>query len=169
VLGSNRIVSAGGFDKTLRVWKIEEESQLVYNWDEDVIDYVKVLSGGYFVASSCGGNVALFSFGRKKPLNVIKQAHGLDQNDVPRWVTCVGGLGDLVITGSDNSIIKVWKVVARKLEYVRDISIPDGVVIGVDVHVEEDNVSFVVGIGTELRNGRWSGRRSNCSKIVIVT
>lgn len=40
---SKRIVTSGGFDNTLRMWKIDEESQLVYNWaDEDVIDVVKV-------------------------------------------------------------------------------------------------------------------------------
>ena len=47
-----RAVSAGGRDGTVRVWKIVEESQLLFNGPATSIDAVKLINEEHFV--SCG-------------------------------------------------------------------------------------------------------------------
>jgi ribosomal RNA-processing protein 9 len=45
-------VSAGGRDGTVRVWKIVEESQLIFNGPATSIDVVKLINEEHFV--TCG-------------------------------------------------------------------------------------------------------------------
>ena len=47
-----RAVSAGGRDGTVRVWKIVEESQLIFNGPATSIDAVKLINEEHFV--TCG-------------------------------------------------------------------------------------------------------------------
>jgi ribosomal RNA-processing protein 9 len=47
-----RCVSAGGRDGTVRVWKIVEESQLIFNGPATSIDVVKLINEEHFV--TCG-------------------------------------------------------------------------------------------------------------------
>jgi ribosomal RNA-processing protein 9 len=47
-----RAISAGGRDGSVRVWKIVEESQLIFNGPSSSIDAVKLINEENFV--SCG-------------------------------------------------------------------------------------------------------------------
>jgi len=113
-------------------------------------------------------------------LDVVVRAHG-SNGGVARPITAIGGVGDFVASGSDDGVVKVWRVVVsnqkrRVLEFVRDVVVGDGVVVGIHVDVKQsgdssqgDIVSMVIGVGTEMRNGRWGGRVCNASRVVVVT
>lgn len=169
-----------------------------------VLMCMKVLDGGggFFVAGGISGNLALFSLGRKKPLHVVSRAHGIadaaattengaagerihsaeqsrDTQDlsVGRWITAISGCGDLVATGSTDGLVKVWRVVSRKLEFVRDVPVGgDGVIVGICVvapapgNRSDDHgmLNLIVAVSTEMRNGRWAGRVGKCNRIVVV-
>ncbi|KAL2609211.1 hypothetical protein R1flu_027784 [Riccia fluitans] len=74
-LRQERVISAGR-DRTLRLWKIPEESQLVFRGHAPSMDCCCMVSNSEFFSGSDDGSVALWNTLRKKPLVVIKNAHG---------------------------------------------------------------------------------------------
>ncbi|CAB86348.1 U3 snoRNP-associated protein Rrp9 [Schizosaccharomyces pombe] len=88
-LARERCVSVGGRDRTSRLWKIVEESQLVFRsggtsmkatagYMEGSVDCVAMIDEDHFVTGSDNGVIALWSVQRKKPLFTYPLAHGLD-------------------------------------------------------------------------------------------
>jgi ribosomal RNA-processing protein 9 len=51
-LSRERAITSGGRDNSLRIWKIVEESQLIYNGHRGSIDCVKLINEEHFL--SCG-------------------------------------------------------------------------------------------------------------------
>ena len=66
-----RAVTAGGRDRTVRVWKIVEESQLVFNVPTSSIDCVKLLNEEHWVTTGEDGHLAVWGAMRKKPLTLV--------------------------------------------------------------------------------------------------
>lgn len=95
-----RCVSVGARDRTARLWKVIEESQLVFRgggsgglgskpkenespsdtrrYEEGSIDCVALVDEETFVTGSDNGSLSLWSIQRKKPLFTVSLAHGLD-------------------------------------------------------------------------------------------
>ena len=63
-----RCVTAGGRDGSARVWKIVEESQLVYNGPQSSLDCVKLLNEEHWVTAGEDGHIAVWGIHKKKPL-----------------------------------------------------------------------------------------------------
>jgi ribosomal RNA-processing protein 9 len=98
-----RCVSVGARDRTARLWKVVEESQLVFRgggsgsskskddgvtketgrFEEGCIDCVALVDEETFVTGSDNGSLSLWSIQRKKPLHTIPLAHGLDPPPPP--------------------------------------------------------------------------------------
>lgn len=82
----DQCVSVGARDRTVRLWKVVEESQLVFRggasknapYRESNIDCVAPLPPNHFVTGSDSGSISLWSMYKKKPLYTIPLAHGLD-------------------------------------------------------------------------------------------
>ena len=105
-LAPDRCVTAGARDRTVRLWKVAEETQLVFRgggakaWERDAargrrgdgerdgaekaamaegsIERVACVDDETFVSGSDGGALALWSVFRKKPVCVVPAAHGRD-------------------------------------------------------------------------------------------
>lgn len=84
---SDQCVSAGARDRTARLWKVVDETQLVFRGGgktrasehvENSIDCVAVIPPAHFVTGSDSGSISLWSVHKKKPLHTIHQAHGLE-------------------------------------------------------------------------------------------
>jgi ribosomal RNA-processing protein 9 len=79
-------VSVGARDRTARLWKVVDETQLVFRggasksapYHESNIDCIAPLPPNHFVTGSDSGSISLWSIHKKKPLYTIRQAHGLD-------------------------------------------------------------------------------------------
>lgn len=99
---SERCVSVGARDRTARLWKVVEESQLVFrgggpgssksreiegmhgDWFGDgSIDCVALIDEETFVTGADNGALSLWSTQRKKPLFTMPLAHGLDPPPTP--------------------------------------------------------------------------------------
>jgi ribosomal RNA-processing protein 9 len=96
-LSRERCLSSGARDRTVRLWKIVDESQLIFRapgsgvleeeLDEDEkkmkasaggsMDVVAMINEDYFVSGSDSGAISLWNVGRKKPLFTLANAHGL--------------------------------------------------------------------------------------------
>ena len=102
-LSLERCVSVGARDRTARLWRIVEETQLVFrgggssekrkhnrhhldgdvetgkeSYGEGSIDRVAMIDEENWVTGSDNGNISLWSLHRKKPVFTIAVAHGLD-------------------------------------------------------------------------------------------
>lgn len=82
----DQCVSVGARDRTARLWKVIDESQLVFRggasknatYHENNLDCVAPLPPHHFVTGSDSGALSLWSIHKKKPLCTIPLAHGLD-------------------------------------------------------------------------------------------
>lgn len=85
-----RAITAGGIDCSIRIWKIAEESQLIYQGHSGSIEDVKLISEENFLSSGNDGSICLWSSMKKKPLSVQKLAHGSDPvTGEANWITAI--------------------------------------------------------------------------------
>ncbi|KAI1662993.1 WD40 repeat-like protein [Daldinia decipiens] len=94
-LAQERCVSVGARDRTARLWKVVEETQLVFRGgsidkkqkpeidprslaQEGSMDRVAMIDDELFITGSDNGSLALWSIQKKKPLFILAQAHGLE-------------------------------------------------------------------------------------------
>ncbi|KAI0547300.1 WD40-repeat-containing domain protein [Xylaria curta] len=156
-LALERLVSVGARDRTVRLWKVADETQLVFRAssgtgdkkkqiDQGVnpnslaatgsLDRVAYIDESYFITGSDNGCISLWTLSKKKPLDTIIRAHGLEDpldpsvasseehpsaKDVPppqpRGITSLRALpySDLILSGSTDGFIvsilrvRVWK------------------------------------------------------------
>lgn len=54
-LTRERAVTSGGLDSSIRIWKIPEESQLIYNGHSGSIDVVRLINEGNFISGGDDG------------------------------------------------------------------------------------------------------------------
>ena len=99
-LALERCVSVGARDRTARLWKVVEQTQLVFrgggssekrrtrnkdgevaatkSYGEGSIDRVALVDEESFVTGSNNGSISLWTLHKKKPIFTIPLAHGLD-------------------------------------------------------------------------------------------
>ncbi|GIM09576.1 hypothetical protein Vretimale_13420 [Volvox reticuliferus] len=76
-LRAERLLTAG-HDHSCRLWKIPEESQLIFRAHDRVLDCVRFVTATEWVSGGCDGGLHLWSHTRKKPMFVAGGAHGPD-------------------------------------------------------------------------------------------
>ncbi|KAI5291397.1 pre-rRNA processing protein [Ascosphaera aggregata] len=85
----DQCVSVGARDRTARLWKVVDETQLIFRGGasknvtsaEGSIDCVAVVPPSHFVTGSDNGAISLWNINKKKPLFTVGEAHGFD--DLP--------------------------------------------------------------------------------------
>ncbi|GAX81002.1 hypothetical protein CEUSTIGMA_g8437.t1 [Chlamydomonas eustigma] len=75
LLRAERAVT-GGNDRSCRIWKVPEESQLVFRAPSMSTDCIRFISQGEVVSGGNDGTLQIWNQLRKKPLSIIKEAHG---------------------------------------------------------------------------------------------
>ncbi|XP_013919340.1 PREDICTED: U3 small nucleolar RNA-interacting protein 2 [Thamnophis sirtalis] len=165
-------VTSGGRDGTVRIWKIAEESQLVFYGHQGSIDCIQLINEEHMVSGADDGSVALWGLSKKKPLTVVKRAHGFHGTkglEQPFWISSVAGLlnSDLVATGSHSAGVKLWKCGEgfRKLELLFQIPL-----VGFVNSLKFANSGnfLVAGVGQEHRLGRWWRIKEAKNSICII-
>jgi ribosomal RNA-processing protein 9 len=154
--------TVGARDRTARLWKVVEESQLVFRgggaprhvnpYDsrplshEGSLDRIACIDNEIFVTGADNGSIALWNVHKKKPVNVVPLAHGLDPpppleeisaEEVPsekergqpkaRWITALRAIpfSDVFVSGSWDGFVRVWRVSKdrRKIESLGRIGV----------------------------------------------
>lgn len=94
-LAQERCISVGARDRTARLWKVVEETQLVFRGGavdkkprpgvnprsllhEGSMDRIAMIDDDLFVTGSDNGSIALWSVAKKKPVYIEPIAHGVD-------------------------------------------------------------------------------------------
>lgn len=107
-LSRERAITSGGRDTSVRIWKIPEESQLVFNGHSGSIDCVRLVNEDTFVSCGDDGMLSLWGSNKKKPLCSVPAAHGhCATNNQPNWISAVAALPntDLVASGWHSVLI----------------------------------------------------------------
>lgn len=112
----NRPVSVA-LDRTVRLWKVEEDSHLVFRpgGDAGAADCVAATRDGWFATGHDDGRLALWKEEKKRPLgDAVVAAHGYARGarGVARGVVCCDavGMSDVLATGSSDGYLRLWRV-----------------------------------------------------------
>ncbi|GJQ13803.1 hypothetical protein GpartN1_g5594.t1 [Galdieria partita] len=167
----------GGSDRTVRLWKVYEDSQLIFRGHNASIDCVTFVTGNQFVSGSEDGSLALWSRLKRKPVLYIHDAHDEKRrkrdshpspiSSSPLWVTSVASIfrSDLAASGSADGHIMLWKCTENFLEFVNCIDAP-GYVNGLQFGSSKRVLASVQ--GQEHRLGRWH-RLSGAKNTLTIT
>lgn len=167
-LTRERVISAGGRDATVRIWKIVEESHLIFNGPEGSLDEVRLLDEEHFVSGSDNGSLCVWSLMKKKPLCVVTQAHGVE-NEVPRWITSLATVlnSDVFASGSYDDNIRLWKVCESYRKVLPLFSIAANGFVN-SMQFTSDGQTLYAGLGQEHKNGRWWRYASYKNGVLVV-
>ncbi len=149
VLRAERAVT-GGSDHSVRIWKVPEESQLVFRAPSQSTDCVRLISQAEFISGGCDGTLQVWNQLRKKPMSIIQHAHGAGAQarhggasagciseaavpggeqpekvpDVTGWLQSVAVCrnSDLVASGASDGCVRVWRVGQNKMGGAQDLS-----------------------------------------------
>jgi len=159
-----RCITAGGRDNTIRVFKIPEETQLLYRGHQGSIDCVGLLNDEYFVSGADDGAINYWSAKRKKPICVLRNAHA------GQWITALGVCtnSDVFASGSCDGCVKIWRVTAdrARIQLLHTLPLPGGVVTA--IRWSADKSALALTIGQENRTGRWIVDKSTRPGVFIV-
>ena len=140
-------------DRTLRLFKVADQSHLVYRGHSGSIDTVQMLSDTNFVSGGQDGALCLWRDTAKKPTFKLPAAHGLDGH-TPRWIVSLASLrmSDLLASGSHDGQVRLWQVDsgASQLRQMTTVAV-DGFANALSISPK----LLVVGSGSEHRLGRW--------------
>lgn len=64
-----------GHDHTCRVWKVPEESQLIFRSHAPAVDCARYITGTQWVTGASDGSLAVWSQMKKRPVSVVRGAH----------------------------------------------------------------------------------------------
>lgn len=161
-------------DKTLRHWKIAEDSHLVFRGHKSSIDTVQILTADSILSGGADGSLCLWKETQKKPVATVKAAHGFEGDDVkvstycdiPRWMsslTCVK-MSNLAASGSSDGFVKLWHASADDHEMIEvGRLLCPGFVNGLAM----SSRLLVAGTGVEHRLGRWWRMKGPLNKVVV--
>lgn len=150
-----------GRDRTVRIWKVQEGSQLVCRAKPRTVslDAISMINDRTYVSGSESGTVSLWSVNKKKPIHNVRDAHN------GKWITATASLAhtDLIATGSSDGALRLWRVDLNDsyLEEVAHLSVPgfiNGLAFGSSGSV------VVAAVGNEHRLGRWERMNSSQAK-----
>lgn len=165
-LGKETCVSVGSRDRTARLWKVAEETQLVFRGPESSggsQEIISMIEEGAFVTGTDLGAISLWNTRRKKPLCTRIQAHNGNKS--------IGALAtypftDLLASGSGDGFIRLWRAApsANELSCIREIPLTG--FINCAAWSENGNALAVV-VGKEQRLGRWELQKSAKNQLHI--
>ncbi len=178
---------SGGRDRCARVWKIRDETHLVFRAPHDAglggsVDAVRVIDRDRFVSGGDDGGLSLWSTRRKKPVVTIKRAHGSGAavqkigedvpGPIPRWVSAVGSArrSDLVVSGSCDGVGRLWTVGARA-DAAQSLdargAIPQLGFVN-DLACPASGAFVAAAVGKEPRLGRWEKVSKAPNAVVLL-
>lgn len=163
-----RALTSGGVDGTLRIWKIVEESQLVFNGRQGSIDTVRFVNEETFLSCSDDGSLCTWSASKKKPIGHYKLAHGAAATGVPNWISAIACLinTDLIASGSCDGFIRVWRLEKSYRDIKLNFEIPVNGFVN-SLQFSHDGSFLIAAIGQEHRLGRW-WRNKDAKNVILV-
>ena len=155
-------------DRTLRIWKVADESHLVLRGHKGNIDCVSVMTEDTFLSGGQDGHLCLWKDTQKKSMASVPAAHGLESMGVPRWIVSSASvkMSDLAASGSYDGYVRLWNArvssESRALKQVFELPI-EGFVNALAM----SHNLIVAGTGQEHRLGRWWHNKGSLNRVVV--
>ncbi|CAM6032665.1 unnamed protein product [Sphagnum compactum] len=185
-LRQERVLSAGR-DRTLRLWKIPEESQLVFRGHAAHMESCCFISNGEFLSGSDDGCVALWNTIRKKPVSIMRNAHGSSSGvqhqttenanglaaaaaagAAESWVGAVAvcSSSDLAASGAGDGTVQLWALedANRSLRALHGLAVKGFVN---SLAFANSGRFLLVGTGQEPRMGRWARNPDSENRVFL--
>jgi ribosomal RNA-processing protein 9 len=180
--GSKEKPISASSDRSLRLWKVAEETHLVFRGHKSSIDCVQYLTDSSFVSGGQDGMLHLWKDTQKTPVKTAFAAHGYQSSGSdskasseaatrgsnPRWISSLATvrMSNLVASGSNDGQVRLWIASAeeRVLYTVKVFDVPGFV----NQLVLTPRV-LVAGTGKEHKDGRWWNMKgNNLNKVVLI-
>lgn len=164
VMGAHAVTC--GFDKSAIVFKIDKETQMVFDEQLFSLDCVRAINQHFFVTGSQDGSVAFWNVGKKRPLKVF------DTYRDKGWVSAIATHfnSDFLVTAGVDADIWFWHTRAedvKKWGFEPRFSVAAaGVVTGMAVSAGGEYLAVVE--GPENRLGRWTVVDKAASRIRVL-
>lgn len=153
-------------DRTIRTWKVQDGSHLVFRGHKAPIDAVQILTEETFVSGCQDGKICLWRETKKHAVSSIEHSHGFDdQSSSPRWISSMASIkaSDTFATGSNDGYVRIWSA--------KDDEITQKAQLQVDGFVNALAISsrlLVAGCGREHRLGRWWNMKKCKDRLTII-
>ncbi|KAF0988516.1 hypothetical protein HZS_5913 [Henneguya salminicola] len=183
ILEKERAITAG-LDHTLRMWKIPEQTQMLFNVEKHTHEIcVSMISEQIFVSGGYSGFVILcltkVVTSMKKPVFVVKNVHcGTDDQPSVASTQQIHEIysiatipfNDIIATGSDDGYIKLFRLSLSEntLTYIKSIEM-NGYINS--LKFSRDGKFLIAGCGKEATHGRFknfSDKSLNSIKIFTL-
>lgn len=156
----------GGADKTLRLWKIDKESHLMFNRHSQSVDAVTVSDQDRFLSGGQDGNIFLWSHASKKPLASVSLGP-------QSWISSLRAVrrGNVVFGGTQEGQLHCWRFgrgegddkALKFTEVMAPLSTPgciNAIAVGRKV--------VACAIGKEHRLGRWHTDKQQKNGLLLM-
>lgn len=150
--GRADLALSSGQDNTLRLWKLSEESQLMFKGPGGstvALDACSMLRPDTFISGGQDGNIALWSRRKKKPIRLCENAHG------GKWISALTSLpfSDVSFSGSSDGMVRMWRCgESKNLDEMGSTEIKGFVN---EIAVSSDLSFLASAVGREHKFGRW--------------
>ena len=150
-VAEDRCLTVGARDRTIRLWKIVEETQLVFRGspevDGDSMVSLTAISNGTFFSSGYGADgISVWNIGRKKPIN---RTH--DQIQAISLASLPGS--DIVAAGTEDGLVRVYRYKDAELSLVKELSV-SGIVNDLKWSYSEESKQLILVVASG-REGRY--------------
>lgn len=159
----NRPVS-GGADKTVRFWKIDQDTHLMFAKHHYPVDAVCVLDQERFVSGAQDGSLMVWSGASKKPVATGSLGEG-------KWVASLAAIRQTSVffSGSVDGTLRAWRTnrgagKGFELSEAAEPVIAPGCINGIAVGKR----LLACAIGKEHRLGRWFYDKQERNGILLV-
>merc|ERR1712232_382310 len=146
----------GGADKTVRLWKVDKDTHLMFNRHTYAVDAVCVMDQDRFVSGSQDSSLMLWSHVSKKPLATTRLGAG-------QWVTALRAVrrGDVVFSGSVEGRLRAWRLGKSdgegedKKGYEFSLALAPVQAPGCINQIAVGRRVLACAVGKEHKSGRW--------------
>lgn len=161
----------GGGDKTVRLWKTDKDTHLMFSKHTYPVDAVAAVDSERFISGSQDGNIYLWSHASKKPLASALLKEG-------GWISALAAVrrGNMAFTGSVDGVLRCWRFgrggknedgtekKGVRLEQQAASAEAPGCINAIAVGKKV----VACAVGKELKNGRWFHEKSRRNGLLIV-
>jgi len=160
---SKQRVLSGGTDRSVRYWKVDHGSHLVFRAHKGSVDAVKILDDSTYISGGQDGRLNAWKDSSKFPMATVENAHGKVGNE--SWISSLATLSstNVFASGSDDGFVKLWSVSERNIRCINKCAI-NGFVNGLAM----SESLLVIGSSKEHRLGTWWNKKSCKDKITFL-
>lgn len=161
-------VLTGGADKTVRLWKVDKDTHLMFNRHSFSVDAVAIADQDRFASAGQDGNLILWTHASKRPLASTSLGAG-------RWISSLGAVrgGNVLFSGAVDGQLQSWRFgrsqngeePAKGLKLTESVSVTaPGCINAIAV----GRKLLACAVGKEHRLGRWYYSRQEKNGVLIV-